>query len=119
MDTASARHDILIAIPSSVPLEVVARSVEEVVGVRLHLHDSLHWGGDYYTDERYDAEENIRVFPNFDIEDEEPFYEDVDDCPFLLGIDDTTRPTDELIRRLNDVLGVECRLVYDRYRPAV
>ena len=116
---AAPQHDILIAIPTSAPLEAVTGVVEQVVGVRLHLHDSLHWGGDYYTDEEYDAEERIRVFPIFDIEEEAPFFEKVGDCPVLLGIDDTTRPTDELMRRLNGALGVECRLVYDKHRPAV
>ena len=89
--------------------EEVADAVSRALGIHLEPHDSSHGGGDYYLGDWEDEE--VYVYPNWDILDDEPFYEEALDCPVLIRFNYPREDPTERARVLGEKLGAPCRVL--------
>ena len=101
---------VVLGLPTMAGLVGVVEPIAQALAMDFELHDSSFWGGDYYLG-RGTGEPRAYLFPNHDILDNTPFYEEAPDCPLLLRLDDMDEPAEALAGLIRHVLAVPCRIL--------
>lgn len=111
------RSQLIFGVMMAEPLDKLAGTVDQLLGVPLRRRSSLYFGGDYYLGGA-PMQEQVYVHPNVDMASEgapaPPAYADAAGYPFIVRIDRTTRSAAEVLSALRSALGCDVRLVRDQ-----